>query len=124
MAQPERSVGVRHQTESLPTLVGELWELVLAYAKQQTVDPIKATGRFVAVGVASSVVFDDNRISRNFLNLTLSTGPNFFSTGRGGLSLNVENLFDHNTVINFNSGFSGTRFQQGRRVVVSGYKRF
>jgi hypothetical protein len=57
LAQPQRSVSVRQETESLPTLVSELWELVVAYAKQETVDPIKATGRFVAVGLASSVLF-------------------------------------------------------------------
>jgi ABC-type Mn2+/Zn2+ transport system permease subunit len=57
MAQPQGSVAVRDESESLPTLVSELWELIVAYAKQETLDPIKATGRFVAFGLASSVFF-------------------------------------------------------------------
>jgi ABC-type Mn2+/Zn2+ transport system permease subunit len=57
LAEPQRSVAVRKEEESLPTLVSELWEMVVAYAKQETIDPIKATGRFVAVGLMSSVFF-------------------------------------------------------------------
>src|ERR1700704_4194998 len=57
MAPPQRSVAVPQESESLPTLLSELWEMILAYAKQETVDPIKATGRFVAFGLASSVFF-------------------------------------------------------------------
>jgi hypothetical protein len=39
----------------LPTLASELWDLVQAYAKQQTIDPVKNTGRFVGLGLAGSL---------------------------------------------------------------------
>ena len=42
--------------KSLPTLASELWDLVRAYAKQETVEPMKGIGRFVAFGVAGSVL--------------------------------------------------------------------
>lgn len=41
--------------KSVPTLASELWAMVLAYAKQETVVPIKGLGRFIAVGVAGSL---------------------------------------------------------------------
>jgi hypothetical protein len=75
-------------------------------------------------GVASSPVFDDHRNVRARLNLTLSSGPRLFARNHGGVALNVENLFDRRDVINFNSGFSGTRFQQGRRVLLSAFTQF
>ena len=80
-------------------------------------------------GVASSVlsdipgttVLDDgDRQSRSLLNWNISTGPNFFGHDRGGLELGVENLLNSTPVLNFNSGFSGTRFQMGRTVMLYG----
>lgn len=76
-------------------------------------------------GVASSALFEDGpRQPRTLLNLTLSTGPRLF--GRNGVALNlvIENLTDDRSVINFASPFSGTRFQQGRRFLVSASGQF
>ncbi len=47
MAQPDKS---------LPTMAGELWELVVAYAKQQTVDPLGRLGRFLRFGVPGALL--------------------------------------------------------------------
>ncbi len=72
-------------------------------------------------GVASSPLIDDNRIPHSELNLHFGTGPVLFKSGKEGVgfALDVENLFDDRQVINFNSGFSGTRFQQGRFILFS-----
>ena len=45
----------RRATKSLPTLGVELKDLVIAYAKQETIVPIKNLGRFIAFGIAGSV---------------------------------------------------------------------
>ncbi|MBV8387082.1 MAG: phage holin family protein [Acidimicrobiia bacterium] len=42
--------------KSLPTQIGELWRLVLSYLRQETVEPVKNLGRFVAFGVAGSLL--------------------------------------------------------------------
>lgn len=41
---------------SLPNLATDLWSLVRAYAKQETVEPIKGIGRWVAFGLAGSLL--------------------------------------------------------------------
>jgi uncharacterized membrane protein YidH (DUF202 family) len=46
----------RRDDKSLPTQVGELWRLVLAYFRQETVEPVRNLGRFVGLGVAGSLV--------------------------------------------------------------------
>jgi hypothetical protein len=46
----------RSGDKSLPTQIGELWRLVLAYFRQETVEPVRNLGRFVAFGVAGSIV--------------------------------------------------------------------
>jgi uncharacterized membrane protein len=46
----------RKDDKSLPSLASELWDLVRAYAKQETIEPIKGLGRFVALGLAGSML--------------------------------------------------------------------
>ena len=68
------------------------------------------------------------RTANEHVNLVLSTGPKFFGAvgkdGRGGISLTIANLFNDTSVINFNSGFSGTRFDQGRSVLLKVFGSF
>lgn len=48
---------VRRQPEKpLPTLLSELWDLVVAYAKQETVDPLRSLGRFIGFGIAGAIL--------------------------------------------------------------------
>lgn len=74
-------------------------------------------------GLASSVIPPSvDRTPRDQVDLRLSSGERFLH-GRGGLSVDVENVMDSRKVINFQSEFSGTRFQQGRRVMFSVFGR-
>jgi len=43
------------KAKGMPALATELWELVLAYLKQETVGPIKGLGRFLLFGLAGAV---------------------------------------------------------------------
>jgi hypothetical protein len=45
------------EDKSLVTHVSELYELVLAYAKQEALEPVKGLGRFIGFGVAGALVF-------------------------------------------------------------------
>jgi hypothetical protein len=49
-------MAARSDDRSLPTQINELWRLVLAYFRQETVEPVRDLGRFVAFGVAGSLV--------------------------------------------------------------------
>lgn len=41
--------------KSIATLASELWELVTTYARQETIEPVKGIGRYVAFGLAGSL---------------------------------------------------------------------
>ena len=49
-------MAARGDDKSLPTQIGELWRLVLAYFRQETVEPVRNLGRFVLFGLAGSLV--------------------------------------------------------------------
>ena len=40
--------------KSLPQLASELWELIVTYVKQETLEPIKGLGRFIGFGMAGA----------------------------------------------------------------------
>jgi TonB-dependent receptor-like protein len=71
-------------------------------------------------GFYSSVVDqpDGPRAEHREFNLRLASSPKLF--GRPiQATFEVENLFDQRDLLNFNSGFSGTRFQLGRRLMLT-----
>ncbi|HVT10712.1 MAG TPA: TonB-dependent receptor [Fimbriimonadaceae bacterium] len=73
-------------------------------------------------GFFSSTLEDGGvRHPHHSLNLRFAK-PNLF--GGVGLALDVENAFDDRDLLNFNSAFSGTRFQQGRRILLTANGKF
>ncbi len=75
-------------------------------------------------GLASSVVPPStSRTPQDEFDFKIFSGNRLFH-GRAGLTLDVENLFNSLKVINFQSDFSGTRFQQGRRITLGIGGRF
>jgi len=70
-------------------------------------------------GLASSPIPPSTlRVPRTQVDLAFSSGPRFFN-GRASLGLEIQNVLDDRTVVNFDSGFSGTRFNEGRRVMLT-----
>lgn len=43
--------------KSTGQILSELWELLQSYAKQQTIDPLKALGRYLGYGVGGALCF-------------------------------------------------------------------
>ncbi|MEO7715706.1 MAG: TonB-dependent receptor [Capsulimonas sp.] len=66
----------------------------------------------------SNVLDGGKRHDHTRVNLRLASSPTMID-GKVGVKLDVENIFDSRNVLNFNSGFSGTRFEQGRRVLLT-----
>ncbi len=54
MAEPR--VTASPESKGVPALASELWQLVVTYLKQETVVPAKALGRYLAMGVAGSLL--------------------------------------------------------------------
>ena len=67
---------------------------------------------------SSTITATGPRTPNNQLNIRLASSPNFIGHGTS-LVLEVQNLFDDRTLLNFNSGFSGTRFEIGRTILLS-----
>ncbi|WP_395145136.1 TonB-dependent receptor [Armatimonas sp.] len=63
------------------------------------------------------------RQARTELNFRYSTGAKLLKNDLQA-DVSVENLLDSRSVMNFNSPFTGTRFQQGRRVMFSLTRKF
>jgi hypothetical protein len=42
--------------KTIPQVLTELWELLLAYGKQETVEPLKGLGRYIGFGLGAAVV--------------------------------------------------------------------
>ena len=45
------------RNKSVPEILTELWELSREYAKQETIDPLRNVGRFLAVGIPGALCF-------------------------------------------------------------------
>ncbi len=43
------------EPKSVAQVATELWELATSYAKQETIDPLKGLGRFLAYGVGGAI---------------------------------------------------------------------
>ena len=43
--------------KSIPQVATELWELSVAYAKQETIDPLTGLGRFLGYGIGGAILF-------------------------------------------------------------------
>jgi hypothetical protein len=54
--------------KSTADVVQDIWQLTKDYARQETVDPLKALGRFVAMGLAGAVLLG---LGLMFLSLAL-----------------------------------------------------
>ena len=79
---------------------------------------------YYGTGTASSVYTEDGpRHARSRIDMTASSDPNLLF-GLGGIRFTVSNLLDERSVINYNSAFSGTRFQQAQTFVVSTFFNF
>jgi hypothetical protein len=46
----------KKKDKSLPGEAQELWQLVLGYAKQETIDPVKNLGRWVGFGLGGALL--------------------------------------------------------------------
>jgi outer membrane receptor protein involved in Fe transport len=77
----------------------------------------EASSVLAPIGASNTnLVNNGARNSHYFINLRLGH-PHLL--GPVGAELDIENITNDVSVLNFNSGYSGTRFQQGRRVLLN-----
>lgn len=43
--------------KAIPEVASELWEMATAYAKQETVDPLRGLGRFLGFGISGAIAW-------------------------------------------------------------------
>ena len=55
-AAPTSKSNKPNNNKSIPDTLSELKDLTVSYAKQETVDPLKGVGRYLAYGVAGSLL--------------------------------------------------------------------
>jgi hypothetical protein len=55
-ATGDAPAGASTRTPPLPQLLSELWELIVTYVRQQTLDPIKRLGRYVGFGLLGALL--------------------------------------------------------------------
>lgn len=53
---PSSSASNPGDAKGIPEIVSELWEMTTAYAKQETIDPLKGLGRFLGYGVGGALL--------------------------------------------------------------------
>jgi hypothetical protein len=49
-------MAAENSEKSLPAQAAELWDLVRAYAKQETLEPLKGIGRYAGLGIGGSLL--------------------------------------------------------------------
>jgi outer membrane receptor protein involved in Fe transport len=83
----------------------------------------EASSALVPITIFNSNELDGGHtIAHTTVNLRIASAPKML--GVAGLQLDVVNVFNDLSPLNFNSGFSGTRFQQGRTFILSMNAKF
>jgi len=44
------------RSKSLPEIAQDLWDLLVAYARQETIDPLRNIGRYLAFGIGGMLI--------------------------------------------------------------------
>jgi outer membrane receptor protein involved in Fe transport len=123
---PAPIINDHNQWDTLTTGVNYTWKSQ-AYASTTfyygSGEASSALGTVGPVGPDGAPTLGNGKpIPRTQVDLRFASSPKML--GIGGLQLDVINLFDSRKVDNFNSGFSGTRFQQGRNILVTMNSKF